>query len=253
MIPSINSLVPGGGSSPAVTKIVSDDNGGCWVSWYDASSGYDVVLQHIDSSGETQFPEPILVGDQSVSWVQDFELALDALGRPVLAWIGATKVKAACVATDGTIAWENEFGASGAFLGQAQLAPLPGGSMILAWAEDDSSVVQRLTVSGASDGLPITINVGGTLVPSDVKASGGGSFIVSFVHYISFSGPKRLKAQKFDVDMNTQWGLAPIDVFISRVTPVRQLPRVRGGHIRGSRVLLVRDLTADGTHAMDQC
>ncbi|MEE2907904.1 MAG: hypothetical protein VX527_08740 [Planctomycetota bacterium] len=213
--PSANQLVAGGGSSPAVTKIAADNNGGCWVSWYDASNGYDVLLQHIDSSGVVQFDEPILVGAQSVSWVQDFELIVDSLGRPVLAWIGATKVQVACVETNGTIAWEKELGSSGAFLGQAQLAALGGGATILAWAEDDSSVVQRLTVTGASDGLPITINIGGTLVPSDVKASGGGSFIVSFVHYVSFSGPKRLKAQKFGLDMNPQWGVSPIDVFIS--------------------------------------
>ena len=212
---SVNMLVPGGGSSPAVTHSVPDGNGGCWVTWYDASSGYDVLLQRLDADGVAQFAEPILVDDQSLSWVQDFEITVDALGRAVLAWPGDTKIEAACINPDGTTAWHNEYGADGAFLGQAQVTPLPAGWIALAWAEENSSVIQRITVSGASDGNPVTINIGGTLVPSDLQPSGNGSFIASFVHYTTFSGPKRLKAQKYDTNMNGQWGLAPIDVFTS--------------------------------------
>ena len=212
---SVNMLVPGGESSPAVTHSAPDGNGGCWVSWYDASSGYDVLLQHIDADGVAQFAEPILVDDQSLSWVQDFELTVDALGRAVLAWPGDTKIEAACINPDGTTAWHNEYGADGAFLGQAQVAPLPAGWIALAWMEENISVIQRITVTGASDGNPVTINIGGTLAPSDLQPSGNGSFIASFVYYTTFSGPKRLKAQKFDANMNGQWGLVPIDVFTS--------------------------------------
>jgi len=212
---SVNLLVPGGGSSPAVTHSAPDGSGGCWVTWYDASNGYDVLLQHIDADGISQFDEPILVGDQSLSWVQDFELITDAYGRAVLAWPNDTKIEAACINLDGTTAWHNEYGANGAFVGQAQLAALPAGFIALAWMEDDSSVIQRIALDGAAYGSPVTINIGGTLIPSDLKSTGNGTFIASFVHYTSFSGPKRLKAQKYNSSMAAIWGLNPIDVFTS--------------------------------------
>ena len=82
--PALNMLVPDGGSSPAVTHCASDGTGGCWVTWYDASNGYDVLLQHIDAAGVAHFAEPILVDDQSLSWVQDFELTVDSLGRAAI-------------------------------------------------------------------------------------------------------------------------------------------------------------------------
>lgn len=213
--PSTNLLVADGGSSPAVTHIAPDGAGGCWVTWYDASSGYDVLLQHLDAAGHSQFMQPIVVDDQAHSWVQDFELTVDTSGRPVLAWPGATKIEAACINIDGTVAWHNEYGASGAYLGQAQVAPLSDGAIALAWMQDDISVIQRITPEGDPDGAPVAISVSGTLVPSDLKPSGDGSFIASFVHYTSFSGPKRLKAQKFNANMSSQWGLNPIDVFTS--------------------------------------
>ncbi|MCH2149405.1 MAG: hypothetical protein MK095_08225 [Phycisphaerales bacterium] len=212
---SVNMLVPDGGSSPAVTHSAPDGNGGCWITWYDASNGYDVLLQHINADGIAQFDQPILVGDQSLSWVQDFELVADALGRAVVAWPGETKIEVACVNLDGSIAWTNEFGANGAFLGQAQLAPLPAGFIALAWAEDDRSVIQRITMTGASYGSAVVLDIGGTLIPSDLKSTGNGTFIASFVHYEAFSGPKRLKAQKYSSNMAGIWGLNPIDVFTS--------------------------------------
>jgi hypothetical protein len=213
--PSVNMLVPGGGSSPAVTHSAPDGSGGCWVTWYDASNGYDVLLQHIDAAGVAQFAEPVLVDDQSLSWVQDFELTVDTLGRAVLAWPNDTKIEAACINLDGTTAWHNEYGANGAFVGQAQLAPLPAGFVALAWSEDDQSVIQRIALDGAAYGSPVTINIGGTLLPSDLKSTGNGTFIASFVHYEAFTGPKRLKAQKYNSSMAGIWGLNPIDVFAS--------------------------------------
>jgi hypothetical protein len=213
--PAQNMNVPGGGSTPAVTHSAPDGNGGCWVTWYDASNGYDVLLQHLAADGTAQFAEPILVDDQSLSWVQDFELTVDSLGRAVLAWPNDTKIEAACINLDGTTAWHNEYGANGAYVGQAQLAPLPAGFVALAWSEDNSSVIQRIALDGFAYGPPVTINIGGTLIPSDLKSTGNGTFVASFVYYTSFSGPKRLKAQKFDAAMNGQWGLNPIDVFTS--------------------------------------
>lgn len=209
----VNTPVDDGGTSPAVTHSASDGDGGAWVAWYDASSGYDVMLQHLDATGVSTFDEPVLVDDQTNSSVQDFELTADALGRAVLAWPGDSSIEVACVNIDGSIAWTNEFGDSGAFLGQAQLAPLPAGFMALAWAEDDRSVIQRITVTGAAYGSAVVLDIGGTLIPADLQPSGGGSFIASFVQYESFTGPKRLKAQKYNSSMAAIWGLAPIDIF----------------------------------------
>ena len=213
--PAMNLAVSDGSTSPAVTHCAADGNGGTWLAWYDASAGYDVVLQHLDATGDSSFADPVVVDDQSNTWVQDFDLAVDTFGRAVVAWPGDTKIEVACVDLDGSIAWTNEFGASGAFLGQAQLAALPAGFMALAWAEDDQSVIQRLSVTGASYGSAVVLDLGGTLVPADLQPAGNGSFIASFVYYTSFSGPKRLKAQKYNSSMAAIWGLAPIDIFTS--------------------------------------
>lgn len=209
----VNLAVVDGGDSPAVTHCASDGDGGAWIAWYNASAGYDVMTQHIDAVGTSTFITPVLVDDQNNSSVQDFDLITDTFGRAVLAWPAASAIKVACVEFDGSIAWSGAFGDSSAFLAQAQLAALPDGGIALAWGEDDRSVLQRLTATGAADGPSVAVTLGGTLIPSSLQPAEDGSFIASFVFYTTFTGPKRLKAQKYDATMTPLWGSNPIDVF----------------------------------------
>ncbi len=215
--PAVNTLVSGGESGCVITHTVSAPGGDVWVAWYDSSSGYDILLQRLDLEGVAVFDPPILVSDQSLSWVQDFDLACDIEGRAALAWAGASFVGAALVGTDGTVMWTHEFGAgSGGFFGSAQVCGTDDGAVVVGWLQDAPSHFQRVEATGQLSWLgEVVIDAGGTTAVSDVKPAPGGGVVASFVHYLTFQGAKRLKAQRLSAGGASLWGSAPVDVFSS--------------------------------------
>ncbi len=215
--PAVNTLVSGGEAGCVITHTAATPNGHVWVAWYDSSSGYDVRLQRLDETGASAFDPPILISDQSLSWVQDFDLACDASGRAAIVWANETLIGAALVEHDGDLAWAHEFGAgSGAFLGSPQVCGTDDGAVVVGWMQDAPSHFQRLEADGSlAWPSEIVIDDGGTTAVSDIKAGLDGSVVVSLVHYISFTGAKRLKTQRLSASGATMWGLGPVDVFTS--------------------------------------
>ena len=70
------------------TKIVPTADGGCYVSWFDNSTGgYDVYLQRLDAAGVEQWAHNgVLVADRGFSSTQDYGLAVDTAGNALLAF-----------------------------------------------------------------------------------------------------------------------------------------------------------------------
>ena len=212
--PSLNTLVSGIETGCAVTHAVATPSGETWAAWYDSSSGYDLRAQRLDANGEPTFASPILVADQSLSWVQDFDVACDSAGRLAIAWVSDDTVGASLINLDGSIAWHRTIDGDGAFMASAQITGTDDGNVILAWAEENVSKLDRIAPDGKSLwAAPIEVAISGTLIVSDVKRGSDGSVIASFVHYTVFSGPKRLKAQRFDTTGSALWNAPLIDVF----------------------------------------
>ncbi len=217
-------------ADPATNTLVSGDEGGCvishaatgadgssWIAWFDSESGYDIRLQRLDAAGDPVWTAPVLIEDQSLSWVQDYDLAVDTSGRAAIAWVGASSVGAALVDHDGSILWAHDFASgSGAYLGQAQISGTTDGDVVVGWLQDTESHFQRVDESGSLVWLTETvISVSGTLIVSDITPSTDGGVVASFVHYTSFQGAKTLKAQRISAGGSATWGLAPRDVFTS--------------------------------------
>ncbi|MDP7070147.1 MAG: hypothetical protein QF561_02230 [Phycisphaerales bacterium] len=215
--PAINTLASGDAGNCVVVHVVSGPEGSTWVAWYDSGAGYDIRLQRIDDAGVPVFVEPALIDDQSLSWVQDFDLAVDTTGRCAVAWIGESSVGAALVDLDGSVLWSQEFAAgSGAYLAQAQVCGASDGDVVVGWMQDEDSRFQRVAEDGELVWPAETVvSVAGTLIVSDIQPSTDGDVVASFVHYLSFQGAKRLKAQRIDASGSAVWGLAPVDVFTS--------------------------------------
>lgn len=215
--PAINTLVSGVEVGCVITHTAVASTGDVWVAWYDSSAGYDVRLQRLDEHGVAMFDPPILISDQSLSWVQEFDLVCDAAGNAALAWASETSIGATLVNTSGDMVWFHEFGVgSGAFLGSPQVCGTDDGAVVVGWLQDAPSHLQRVefdgTLAWASE---VVLDEGGTTAMSDMQASVDGSVLVSCVHYLSFSGAKRLKAQRISSSGGTMWGLGMVDVFTS--------------------------------------
>src|SRR4030042_3494889 len=71
--PLVNLKVGFGAESQFQAKICPCSDGGCYISWYDEGSSYDVRLQRLDADGyEKWASNGIIVADLNLSWVQDY-------------------------------------------------------------------------------------------------------------------------------------------------------------------------------------
>ena len=215
--PAVNTLVSADHVGCVITHTAVAHTGDVWVAWYDSSAGYDVRLQRLDEHGVAAFDPPILISDQSLSWVQDFDLECDAAGNAAIAWASETLIGAVLVEPSGDIAWVHEFGVgSGAFLGSPQVCGTDDGAVVVGWLQDAPSHIQRVESDGTlAWDFEVVLDAGGTTALSDIQPSLDGSVIVSCVHYLSFSGAKRLKAQRISAGGGSMWGLGMVDVFTS--------------------------------------
>lgn len=215
--PALNSLVSGDEVGCVITHTAVASTGDVWVAWYDSSAGYDVRLQRLDEFGDAAFDPPVLISDQSLSWVQDFDLVCDAAGNAAIAWAGDASIGAALVDVSGDMVWLHEFGVgSGAFLGSAQVCGTDDGAVVVGWLQDAPSHLQRVELDGTlAWDTEVVLDEGGTTAMSDIQPGLDGSVIVSCVHYLSFTGVKRLKAQRISASGGAMWGLGMVDVFTS--------------------------------------
>jgi len=223
--PAANLIVASGPGEAVQAKLVPLPDGGCYLSWFsNDAGGYDVRLQRLDAHGvELWAHGGILVADRSYLSTQDYGLAVDASGNALLAFrddaAGVDHIVAAKIDPDGTPLWTYPgIGVSDStgFLAAPKIAGTDDGEVVVAWIQDDDTVLQRLDAAGVEQwthgGIPLA-HSGDTFALADLHASTGGSVIVSWVRYVVFAGDKHLWAQKLDVDGAPLWGAGHVQVF----------------------------------------
>ena len=197
----------------AITKIVTRADGGTYVSWFDnRSGGYDVYMQSIDANGNIIWQENgILIADRNYSSTQDFGLDIDAEGNAVVVYrqnmSGGDGVVVSSVTQKGEIRWQQTVQAGGAFVGSPVVCAI-GTSVVAGWISNNDSKFQKLNSLGIPQWKSPTMLVdpeGGTIMVSDLHPSNDGSVILSAVQYLTFSGSKRLKAQRIQSDGTFAW------------------------------------------------
>ena len=213
---AVNTLVSGAQTNCVVTHSATSTTGATWVAWYDAASGYDVRVQQLTAAGVPVFAEPILAIEQSVSYVQDLDLACDSAGRAAVTFSDGTRTAVALIDTDGQMLYQHSFNGGGAFTANAQVCGTSDGLIMAGWGEDNNSQFQLIRSDGTFVWDQTVVVAGsGTLTVSDIQPALSGGVVASFVTYATFSGPKRLLATAIAADGSFPWGAAPGDVFTS--------------------------------------
>jgi hypothetical protein len=222
-----SNLVVGNGvlGEQAQPKILPTADGGCWISWFDDSTGgYSVRIQRLDSVGNKMLgSNGVLVAKRYFSSTQDYGLGLDADGNALLAFrISDTnesniQIEAQKIAPDGTLMWGADgirFGNTADFLADPKITATSDGDVVVGWTDNSDMEFARLDGNGNqlwSPFVQIADPAGASLTVSDIHASDSGSAIVSYVSSKGFSSPSHLLAQKLGSTGLSQWTTAVYD------------------------------------------
>jgi len=240
--PLVNTAIADLSGSQVVPKISASPDGGCYIAWFDNSSGgYQVRLQRFDAAGEEQWPHNGIVVSaqpQSTSLV-DWDILADSTGACVVTFTdirdgGDLDVHAYRVLSDGAQAWGAnglQLSTSGGFEADPRVAELTTGDFIVCWFQESSGGIQaqRISPAGAIQYAAGGIKVGGA--PGEVAsfcavaASDAGSYIVSFVRDVSsFLAPRHVHVQKFSAAGAPQWGSTPVVAYDLNSVPIAYDP-----------------------------
>jgi hypothetical protein len=222
--PAANTLVATGNNDQVQPKIRSTADGGCYISFFDnQSGGYDVRLQRLDAAGVVQWPGGVLIADRSFSSTQDYGACTDTEGFSLLAFrddrSGSQNVTAQRVSPSGQLMWGTGVSMPGSAGGSVpRITGTSDGGSVVAWTTGSSVALVKLTSEGSVVWTrtvtgPGGVNViGAYLVASDAPGQ-TGAFVLSMVRFGSFSTPRNLYAQKFDIDGNPLWGASPLTIY----------------------------------------
>ena len=220
--PASNLVVADPPGEQVQTKIVATADGGCYVSWFDNSTGgYDVYLQRLDAAGFEQWPHNgVLVADRGFSSTQDYGLAVDTAGNALLAFRDdsgtGVQIAAAKVDPAGTLLWGLggiQLTTTADFAAAPKIAGTSDGNVVVAWTQDVNVVAHKLDPTGSPvwGSEVVLAPASGSFAASDLQAADAGNAIVSFIHS---DGPRHLWAQKLaSADGTSLWPASHVKVY----------------------------------------
>jgi hypothetical protein len=228
--PTTNLAIADRPGEQSVPLIHATSDGGCYVSWFDGSTGrYDVYLQRLDPAGnELWAHNGLLLADRSFEWTQYYGLDVDASDNALLAFrddrFGGVLVTAVKVNPEGELLW----GPNGIQLGgvgepqSPKIAATTDGCVVVGWAVEhgDHSDIrfQRLDASGAAqwDSELVFAHASGSFGRITLHASDDGAVIAAWIKEgPGFWDPKHVYAQKISATGEGLWGATPLVVFDS--------------------------------------
>lgn len=255
-------------------KIRPTADGGCYISWFDNSTGgYDVYLQRLNKLGVEQWAHNgILLCDRGVSSTVDYDLIVDADGNAVITYNddhltmgGAQQISVQKVSPGGEKLW-GDFGVmltdSTEFKGNPRVVALADGSYVAGWSSGSPQTWTMVKLDAEGDQLWSTnINEPSRyLALSDFKPTPDG-FIALWVRGSTASAStssKALYTQKFDASGSPLWNSgSPVIVFNTTSVQNGYFPTFlsdgEGGgiygwyEIGGSRNAYIQHVNSDGT------
>jgi hypothetical protein len=216
-------------------KIHPCTDGGCYVSWFDNSSGgYDLRLQRLDPLGEESWAHNgVLVADRSLVAAEDYGLAVDDDGYAVLVFrddrTGSVLITASRVSPGGALDW-GTMGVTLSNVGEYVTTPnvtvASDGAIVTAHRSNMDVVLHRLGPSGnplweQPVTIPDPVLLGYSV--SDLRASSNGAVILALLR--GSMGPA-LYAQKIASNGAPAWGATPISVFDAASLQADDYPRI---------------------------
>jgi hypothetical protein len=222
--PAANLVIADRTGEQVQTKVVATTDGGCYVSWFDNSTGgYDVYLQRLDAAGDELWAHNgVLVADRGFSSTQDYGLAVDTAGNALLAFrddSGAdVEITASKVDPDGNPLWGTpgiQLTSTTAFVAAPKIAGTSDGDVVVGWTQDSDVIVQKLDPTGSALwGSGVTLaRASGNFSLADLRAADAGTAIVSWVRSPGVS-PRHLWAQKLAAaDGASLWAAGHVQVY----------------------------------------
>jgi hypothetical protein len=219
-------------------KIRPMPRGGCYISWFDGNSGYDVYMQRLDAAGVAQWVTGgILFADLHQTSTQDYGLDVDSAGNALLAFLddrrrGENNVTVMKVNSSGT----QLFGPNGRHVSQStdfqsnpKVAALSDGTIVVGWGQGSDLRFQKLSAAGrvlwVQGGIVVAAPSGMTFLLCDLHAGDNGTFIASWASEGGFGSPIHLLANKFDSNGNPLWGANNLAIFDGGSLQTGNFPR----------------------------
>jgi hypothetical protein len=254
--PAQNLVIADKTSEQVLPKVAAGAGGGCYVGWFDLSSGsYEVYLQRLDGEGVEQWPhDGILVSDHpQLTSLVDWDLIADADNNAILVFTDARNgsdldVYAYKIAPDGSFAW----GPDGVTLSSNDdyepspvVAEASDGDLVFVWARlpesaGGSIMMQRLSAAGqerfAPGGISVEAPPGEKPGFVDIVPANDGDVIVSWVRDIStFLSYRHVRANKYSSTGTAVWS-GPVSVYDAASVPIAHLPRLTADGAGGALV-----------------
>lgn len=244
--PDVNLVIADRTGEQTVPKIATRADGGCYVAWFDNTSGnYDVYLQRLDAAGNELWPHNgILVSDHPQdTWITDWDLIVDSAGNAVLVFCdiragGDWDIYAYRISPAGDFLW----GADGVAINDdADFDPTPkltetaDGDFVIVWGKtpvtgDGKIMMQRLAPDGTlrftAGGLAVAGAVGEDPGFPTPAPSGASGVILCWVRDMgSYLSPRHLYAERFDASGASTWG-GPVVVYNEASLPIAYVPEI---------------------------
>ncbi|MBU1637946.1 hypothetical protein KKC97_09800, partial [bacterium] len=227
-------------------KIHATSDGGCYIVWYDHSSGnYDVYLQRLNGDGVPQWTVPcglLISNHPQQTWITDWSMTVDLEDHCIIAvndiragddW----DIYAYRISPAGTFVW----GADGiAISNNDNFEPDPrvcvttDGGIVFAWQEETAlgNVVnlRKLTTAGVDMFFPTVITLSsefGNSIPR-LAAADSGSVILQFLEHqgTQYWSPRHIYMQKYNAAGVELWFEDPTAVMTTGGIGVQMKPDV---------------------------
>lgn len=244
--PAVNTPTVVAPSDQDVFKLAVAPDGSSWIGWYDFQpGGIQVRVQRLDADGNQTFDSAGLIvstNPQNTS-VTDWDLRADSNGNCMLAFNdirsgGDLDIYAYLISPSGTQLW----GPNGVtisdntdFEADPRIVELGNGEYVVTWPRFGTGrglYMQRLSASGAIQLAPGGVKIAGVGNESpafhEVIAVSASDVIISWVRdTTSFSSPRHVFVQRFDLNGAGQWGGGnPVVVMNTTVVPIAHRPRL---------------------------
>jgi len=218
--PDSNMMICDRSGDQTIPKIAATSDGGCYVCWFDLSSGnYDVYMQRLNGEGQIQWaPGGMLISNQAQdTWLTDYDMTVDNNDYAVVVFNdlragGDWDMYAFRISPAGDFVW-GDYGITLSdnvnFEADAVVAVTSFGNFVFAWQDEVSVYLRKVDPLGADMWSPNTINLTsfyGLGAPRIVPADDDG-VIVSYMQGTgpNWWDPHHLYTQKFDLLGVEQW------------------------------------------------
>ncbi len=226
--PALNLIICDRAGEQTLAKVAATSDGGCYISWYDHSSGnYDVYLQRLNGNGEIQWAENgLLISDHpQESWITDYDLAADLDDCAILVFndirngsdrdIYAYRINPAgdfVWGPDGLTISDND-----GFEPDPQVTITTAGNIVFAWPEDNMAHLRKVTPEGNDywqDPSIITITSDYSMWSARVVPAEDDGVIlqIQMATGPNYWDPSYLYMHKFDDSGEARWGPDGVEV-----------------------------------------